>query len=216
MKRTQCSILASLFAVVGTVCSSAQASPLIAFEDFESAVPKDAPLSSLNTLVGTFTPTPGFNVFVSSPGYTNYGPGLNPTTSSILTANGDESFDWTFAFGAAEVWLEIYLNDLGPATLSFYGAGSNLLAGFVYADDSDSTNNLVSLHYDAGANVITNATFVSTNGGISNTGLDNITIAQRGDSVPEPSSLALVLAGLGLGALRARRRAQAGKARDAS
>ncbi len=188
--------LCVLAASVGLM-TLAQASPLLAFEDFESVPVKDASLPSLSTLVGTFVPAGGGNVFVSSPGYTNFGPGLNPTSSSILTASGHENFDWTLSFAAATVSLEIYLNDLGPALMSFYDASDTLLATFSYASDSDSTNNLVSLSYNAGADVITRATFVSTLGGVLNTGLDNITIAQRGSTeVPAPSVLSLALLAL--------------------
>jgi len=190
------------------ITTAAQASPLVAFEDFESVATRDVSLPSLNTPVGTFTPAAGLNVFVSSPGYTNYGPGLNPTTSSILTANGDESFNWALAFAAATVSLEIYLNDLGPATMNFFDAADTLLASFSYAADGDSSNNLVSLSYNAGADLITRATFVSTLGGRLNTGLDNITIGQAGTAqVPEPAGIALVLSALGLAAAARRRRA---------
>lgn len=192
--RTMCALVAA-----AGLMGSAQGSPLIAFEDFESMPAKDVALPSLSTLVGTFLPVGGGNVFVASPGYTNFGPGLNPTTSSILTASGPENFEWTLSFTAATVWLDIYLNDLGPAMMSFYDASDTLLTSFSYASDSDSSNNLVSLFYDAGANVITRATFVSTLGGVLNTGLDNITIAQSvPGGVPAPSALALTLLGLGL------------------
>jgi hypothetical protein len=194
VSRALCALAATL-----SLMPTAQASPLLAFEDFESAPVKDAALASLNTLVGTFLPVAGGNVFVSSPNYTNFGPGLNPTTSSILTASGPENFDWTLSFAAATVSLQIYLNDLGPALLSLYDGSDTLLASFSYAGDSDSTNNLISLSYDAGADVITRATFVSTRGGELNTGLDNITIAQRGSTeVPAPSALTLALLALAL------------------
>ena len=189
----------SVLALTAGLMATAQASPLLAFEDFESVPVRDTALPSLSTLVGTFLPVGGGNVFVSSPGYTNFGPGLNPTTSSILTASGPENFDWTLAFAAATVSLEIYLNDLGPASISFYDAGNTLLASFSYAADGNSSNNLVSLSYNAGANVITRSTFVSTLGGALNTGLDNITIGQNVPTgLPTPSALALALLALGL------------------
>lgn len=195
--------------LAATALLPAHASPLVAFEGFEAVPNRDVSLASLNTLVGQFTPGPGGsgNLVVASPGYTNFGPGLNPTASSILTANGDESFAWALAFASATVQLEIYLNDLGPATMSFFDAADTLLASFTYAADADSSNNLVSLNYNAGADVITRATFISTRGGVLNTGLDNITIGQAGTTVPEPASAALALAALGLLAGLGRRRA---------
>lgn len=192
----------------------AQASPLIAFEDFEGVSTKDISLFELNTLVGRFEPASGFNLVVASPGYTNFGPGLNPTTSSVLTANGDESFRWTLAFSAALVQLQVYLNDLGPATLSFYDATDTLLQTYTFDADVDTTNNLATISYDAGADVITRATFVSTRGGVLNTGLDNITIAQLsgGGTVPAPASLLLAGTALALlaGARPRPRRTRAG------
>jgi hypothetical protein len=206
--RTMTRSAAALFAAAALL--PAQASPLVAFEGFETVPTRDTSLSSLNTLVGLFTPAAGGsgNVYVSSPGYTNFGPGLNPTTSSILTANGDESFNWALAFAAATVSLEIYLNDLGPATMSFFDAADTLLASFTYAADADNSNNLVSLSYNAGSDVITRATFISTRGGVLNTGLDNITIGQAGTTVPEPAGLLLVLTAAGI-AVEAGRRAGA-------
>ncbi len=180
--------------MLAAAATAAQASPLIAFEDFESVATRDVSLPLLDTLVGRFEPASGLNVYVASPGYTNFGPGLNPTTSSVLTANGDESFVWTLAFSAALVQLQVYLNDLGPATMSFYDATDTLLQTYTFDADADTTNNLAAISYDAGADVIARARFVSTRGGVLNTGLDNITIAQAsgGGMVSTPASLALV------------------------
>lgn len=199
--------LATSLALAAACTSPAQSSPLIAFEDFESVLVRDASLPFLDTAVGLFTPgLAGLNVFVSSPGYTNYGPGLNPTTSSVLTANGDENFIWALAFPAQTVQLQIYLNDLGPATMAFYDAADGLLAAFNFEADSDTGNNLVTLNFDAGADIVARATFVSTRGGILNTGLDNITIAQGGGTVPEPAGMALLATALGLALAAGRRR----------
>ncbi len=204
--------LSAILALVASVALGAgpvQASPLLTFEDFESAPVKDASLPSLSTLVGLFTPASGFNVFVTSPGYTNFGPGLNPTTSSILTASGDENFSWQLAFSAQTVQLEMYLNDRGPATMEFFDAANALLGSITYGADSDPTNNLVTLSFDAGADIITRATFVSTNGGALNTGLDNIRIRQgTGGTVPAPGSLALVATAVVLAAAAGRRPAR--------
>lgn len=204
------SVAASLLVALSS--GVVHASPLIAMEDFESIGPRDVSLASLSTLVGTFTPSPGFDLVVASPGYTNFGPGLNPTTSSVLTANGDENFSLSLAFAAAQVWMEIYLNDLGPATLSFYDAADVLLREEIFVADGLSTNNLLSFSLDLGADVITRIGFTSTQGGVLNTGLDNITIAQRGTPVSAPPALALTLAGLGALWAATRQRPQARRA----
>lgn len=138
MQREFIAVSVALLVAGGT----AQASPPTAFEDFESIAPKDTPLPTLVTAVGTFTPFAGVpfsNVWVASPGYTNFGPGNNPTTSSILTANGDEGWWLDLAFPAREVSLDIYLNDLGPAEISFYGSSMNWMLSVTYPADADST-----------------------------------------------------------------------------
>jgi hypothetical protein len=191
-----------------TMASLAAATPAAALvvEDFESAGPKDVALSSLMTSVGLFTPiAPGNNVWVASPGYTNFGPGLNPTTSSILTANGDEGFELVFALAASSFQTQIYLNDLGPATLELFN-DATLLFSITYQADGDDTNNLVGLGVWHSV-PMTRMTFVSTLGGRLNTGLDNISLSPFG-AVPEPSSWALMIGGFALaGAAMRRKRA---------
>src|ERR1700682_2307321 len=59
-------------------------------ENFSGAPIKDAPLATLVLPSGTYTGLAGSpfpNVFVSSPGYTNYGANVGTTTQYILTAN---------------------------------------------------------------------------------------------------------------------------------
>lgn len=192
------------FVIASIACAAPAAAAVI--EDFESAGPKDTPLASLATSVGVFTPiAPGNNVWVASPGYTNFGPGLNPTTSSILTANGDEGFELVFAFAASNFQTQIYLNDLGPATLELY-SGASLLFSITIQADADDTNNLFGLgvtHFLP----MTRMTFVSTLGGRLNTGLDNISLTPFA-AVPEPASWALMIGGFALaGAAMRRKRA---------
>lgn len=104
-------------------------------EDFETVpIAKNAPSAGFTKSGITYTPKAGvpfLNVWVSSPGYTNYGPGLTPTTSSILTSNGDEWFRLTFASPVYGFGLDGYYNGLGPATTSFYN-GSILLGSYSY------------------------------------------------------------------------------------
>jgi hypothetical protein len=187
-----------------TIASFAYAAPAAAVvvEDFESAGPKDTALASLVTAVGVFTPiAPGNNVWVASPGYTNFGPGLNPTTSSILTANGDEGFELIFPFVAKGFSTEVYLNDLGPAELKLYD-GATLKFTFIWAADGDDTNNLFSI--GVFGLPVTRMTFVSTLGGRLNTGLDNISLTPLG-AIPEPASWALMIGGFALAGAAMRR-----------
>jgi hypothetical protein len=195
---------APIAALAATIAIPVTASPLIAFEDFETASPKDTSLAGLVTNVGTFTPDPGLNVFVSSPGYTNFGPGLNPTASSILTANGDEGWTLDLAFPAAYIEVTFFLNDLGPATFRLFDASNTQIGSFNFSDSS-LDDNKQTIVFSYSENRIVRATWESTLGGRLNTGWDDITIAQIAGGVPEPSSWALLITGFGLTGLALRR-----------
>jgi hypothetical protein len=185
------------------VALGSPAAALTLTETFETLAPKDTPLPSLVSPVGTFTGqagTPFANVFIASPGYTNFGPGNNPTTSSVLTANGDESFDVTLAFAARRISMDLFLNDLGPATLTLFN-GSAFVASFTFNADASAANNNPSVFYEGSSVVVTRFTFVSTNGGSLNTGIDNVSIT----AVPEPATWAAMLAGFAVAGLALRR-----------
>ena len=178
-------------------------------ETFETVpIAKDAEHGPFTKNGITYTPLAGartINLWVSSPGYTNYGAGLNPTTSSILTSNGDEWFRLTFASTVYGFGLDAYYNGLGPATTSFYN-GSTLLG-------SVSFNGAATIGF-AGylatlSAPITSVEFQSTSGGVLNTGIDNVMIYDTAvtTTAPEPASLALLATGLvGIVAVRRRRR----------
>ena len=150
----------------------------------------------------TYTGQAGTNVWVSSPGYPNFGAGLNPTTTSILTANGDENFLLQFLSPYYAVGFDVYYNGLGPATASFFN-GATLLGSIGY-------NGAAFLGFNgfvaSNATPITSVQFVSTLGGQLNTGLDNIAVVAVAP-VPEPATLALCATGLAGIALFRRRRA---------
>jgi PEP-CTERM motif len=176
-------------------------------ETFEALGPRDTIISApLVTSIGTITGlagSPGPNVFLASPGYTNFGAGNNPTTSVILTGNGDEHFEANLAFAAHTVAMDVYLNDLGPAELRFFN-GSTLLFTYMFGV---SDPNFQTVSYANFVTPINRFTFVSTLGGQLNTGLDNISISGGPGVVPEPASWAMLIAGFGLvGAVRRRQR----------
>ena len=181
-------------------------------EDFESVsgAQLDTPLPSLTRASGTYVGMAGGpfpNVFVSSPGYLNYGAGNNPTTSKILTANGDESFDVTLSGLTRALGLNLYLNDFGDATVAFYSQSGALLGSVLYPSGAD---NFQFLAFRANpGDLIGRFTFTSTNGGTLNTGIDNLLCgAVCGGAVPEPASWAMMLLGFGVmgGAMRRRAR----------
>lgn len=166
-------------------------------ETFEAvSVPKDVPLSSFTQAGIEYLGLAGLpfpNVFVASPGYTNFGPGLVPTTSSILTANGDEFFLIGFDVPALAAGLEFFSNGLGPMAIVFLTGGDGPLDLSVldaYYLDGPASRGFVGLVADADK-PITAISFVSTRGGQINTGIDNLAVTP----IPEPAGWALGLIG---------------------
>lgn len=177
-------------------------------EDFESVSggQLDTALPSLTRSSGTYAGIAGVpfpNVFVSSPGYTNFGAGNNPTTSKILTANGDESFNVLLAAPTTAIGMNLFLNDLGDAEVSYYDLADAWLGSITYSAATDNFQ-FTGFRADPGQ-LIARFTFVSTNGGILNTGIDNIYAAPL-QGVPEPAAWAMMLAGFGLVGTAIRRR----------
>jgi hypothetical protein len=173
-------------------------------EDFEAFLPKDVGLATIVTPTITANPIAGGagNVFVSSPGYNNYDPAGVLTTSSILTASGDEAFEVLLASAASAVGMNVYLNDFGPATLEYY-SGATLLGSYTFtATPSDKTDNWVYFGALSSSAPITRFTWISTQGGLLNTGIDNIATG----AIPEPSTWVLMLVGFGLAGAAMRRR----------
>lgn len=178
-------------------------------EDFEgvSGAELNTPLPSLSLASGTYTGLAGSpfpNVFVSGPGFTNYGAGNNPTTSQILTANGDESFDVILAAPTTALGMNLFLNDLGDATVTFYDSTDNILGTTTYFSAADNFQ-FLGLVGDPGES-IARFTFESTLGRSVNTGIDNLYAVT---AVPEPATWAFMIVGFGLvgGAMRKQRKA---------
>ncbi len=131
--------------------------------------------------------TPGPHVWVASAGYNNFGVGVGTTGSKVLTANGDEAFRVTFASPVAAFGFDAYFNGLGPTILTVFN-GASVVDTLVTSGGYDFKGHLGV----AGAGTITSFTWITTDGGVLNTGMDNLTTAP----VPEPSTYALMLLGL--------------------
>ena len=164
-------------------------------EDFESAFPKNVSLENLTHNGITYLPNAGvpfYNVFVAGPGYNNFG--TPTTTSSVLTANGDEDFEMYFAATTA-IGFDTYMNKYGPGTIRAYGA-SGLLGTYMLEQDP---TKIGFWGVTSDAEAITSIRWNTIKGGQVNTGIDNIrmgSINQALPSVPEPSGMALFALGL--------------------
>lgn len=172
-------------------------------ETFETVpVSKDSAHASFTKAGATYTALGGTNVFVSSPGYTNYGAGVGTTTSSVLTANGDEHFQVSLAAAADALAMDVYTNGLGPLTLTFFN-GATLLGTAIFSGSEDDIR-FVGFQGDQ---AVTRFEFISTLGGRRNTGLDNIAFASTGGGtqVPVPGTAALALLALALAGAQRRR-----------
>lgn len=182
-------------------------------EDFSTAPLKDALLASLTLHGVTYTgldgdPSP--NVYVSSPGYTNYGAAVGTTTENILTANGDENILAAFSTPYSAVGFNAFYNGLGNGTLTVFGAANAVLGTFAFAGGFNPDTGLADRGYlgftsDA---AVYGFQWDTTLGGRMNTGFTNISVGEAGGGgVPEPAAWAMMLVGFaGLGAMLRRKR----------
>ena len=165
-------------------------------ENFSAAPTKNAPLSSLVLPSGTYTSLAGSNpnVFVSSPGYSNFGANVGTTTQYILTANGDENLLASLTTSARAVGFDAFFNGLGSVTVSVFGPGNTLLDAITISTGLDPATGLADEGYlgFTSTTPITGFQWNSTLGGRLNTGFTDIsTIA----AVPEPATWAMTLIG---------------------
>jgi PEP-CTERM motif-containing protein len=159
----------------------------------------------------TFTPLAGDptpNVFLASSGFTNFGLGLNPTTSVVLTTSGNEDFVGTLASPVFGLGFDVLLND-SPLTISFFN-GVTLLGTLTFDDPVVPGDNLAFAGITSTTGV-TSFRLTATNGDQINTGVDNIytQVVQLESAVPEPSTWLMMLFGfgaLGLAMRKARNR----------
>jgi hypothetical protein len=174
---------------------NAAAGATVLIENFEDSNPllRNQPLASYTGPGGEITfvgmdGTPFPNVYLANPPFNNFGSGLNPTTSIILTANGNEGFLATLATPTQALGFNVFLND-SPFTVTFLGSDGP--QSLVYDSPPDPGNNLGF----AGAvttGTITGFRIQAVNGQNINTGVDNIVVA-----VPEPATWAFMIVGFG-------------------
>ncbi len=169
-------------------------------EDFESTgAAIETPLAGLShngiTIVG-LAGVPFPNIYILGAGTTGMASGVpQPTTSQILSANGDEQFRITFDAPHHAIGFDVYLNGLGTAEVRYYN-GTTVLDTYSFPPTE---NDLTYLGYLGNAEV-TAVEFQSSVGSSINTAIDNIAL-----DVPEPASFAVLALGcLGLATLRRR------------
>jgi PEP-CTERM motif len=185
----------------------------VLIEDFEN-VPlavRDARIPSYqgpNGLIGFLAlPSQPYesNIVIAGPGYDNFGAGLNPTTSTVLTSSNIEHYVGILQVPVTSLGFDLWLND-SPSTLSFFN-GDTLLATLNFDTPPVFGQNLAFAGIFSSEGV-TSFEWQTTSD--TNTGLDNIYAGPipgaSPSGVPEPSTWAMMLFGFGAIGVAMRRR----------
>lgn len=170
----------------------------IMIEDFELFGPKNVPIHSFSHKGLTFIGHAGDyfpNIAVTSPGVGLFGL-PTPTSSSVLTAFGNEDFTLRLGTPATAIGFETYLNQYGPATIGIFGIDGAILGS--YALEHPQTQ-IGFFGVASNADAIGSIRWITAGGRFINTGIDNICVGEwipPVPPVPEPGTMALF--GIGL------------------
>ena len=134
------------------------------------------------------TPVP--NVWLATPPYPNFGLGVSPTTSIILTANGNEGFLATLSAPRRALGFNVFLNDL-PFKVTFLGTDGPLVINY---DTPPVLGNNLGFAGIVSTGIVTGFQIQAINGQNINTGVDNV---RAGGVVPEPATWAMMILGFG-------------------
>ena len=141
---------------------------------------------------------------IASPGYPNFGTPI--TTTSIVTADGNEDFTVAFGIPKTAVGFDTYTTPGGPSTVRLFGSGG--LLG-TYSVNQDSTK--VGFFGVTSSTPITSIRWTGASDPRLNTGIDNLrtgSVLSATTSVPEPLTIIGTLIG-GTAAFRMRKKLKA-------
>jgi hypothetical protein len=180
---------------------TAVSGPVTVIENFEDAplAARDIPLPGYSGPGGEISFIPissnpvAPNVTVASPGYINFAADLNPTTTTLLTASGNENFEGILTIPTLALGFNVFLND-SPYTVTFL-SGVNVLGTLTFDNPLVPGNNLGFAGITSDI-PITSFQVLAFNGEQINTGVDNIRVADAG-FVPEPTSWMMMILGFG-------------------
>jgi hypothetical protein len=161
-------------------------------EDFENVFPRSTPLSSFvsqgNRHIGLagidLLSQPFPNVYLAPPGATSFMVGT-PTTSTVLTANGDEDIRVELGSPVTAVGFDTD-NAVSPATVEVIGAGGSL--GTVILNAAP---NQVGFLGFVSTDPIAGFRWTTGLGAIVDTGFDNVRLGSM-TAVPEPLSVLIL------------------------
>ena len=131
-----------------------------------------------------------------------------PTTSVVLTADGDENFSISRTAGGTfdAIGFDFTSNSFGNHVVKLYGLG-NVLLGSIAIDTPVSSTAFFGLMSDT---PILYADTQVYRGFVQDTGFDNVTLGNAPSSAaPEPATWAMMVGGFGLAGVAMRRRKMA-------
>ncbi len=148
----------------------------------------------------TFTPVDSLpfapNLYVETPSLPATSGLAVANTENVLTASGNEHFDFTFSASPTAIGFDTFTNDAAPPVVTIYDTTDDVLATINLSQAPDSQG-----FFGVTSTVpIGKIDWLATDGQNVNTGVADFRVG----TVPEPTSLSLL--GLGAGALLSRRR----------
>jgi len=164
-------------------------------ENFENTGrPLGQNLGVLITPFGQFRNPVTGSVALVPPTQSNFDLGGAPVGSIVLTANGEDDFNVLLSTPLYSLGFEAFTNDYGPTYIRFLNGSTVLRTVYIGPDGSKGNNRrFVGITSDV---AITSFLFDSYRGDVRNAGIDNL-IGSTVNPVPEASTWAMLIMGLG-------------------